>query len=211
MTVPLPPIPPRVARLPKDARGFPVPWFVHFNEDGTPDFRVVGRGKREHAWRNGRCWICGDYLGVHQIYAIGPMCAVTRTTSEPPSHRDCAEFAAKACPFLIRPRMRRNEKDLPEERTVPGVALDRNPGCVCLWESRASRFSDGNGSWLIRIEKPARVDWWAEGRPATRAEVLESISSGLPFLRDMAAKKGPESVLELQKYHAVAMKYVPHE
>ena len=59
---------------------------------------------RQRAFKRGLCWVCGEPLGVHKVYAIGPMCVINRTTSEPASHRDCAEFAVKACPFLLEGR-----------------------------------------------------------------------------------------------------------
>ena len=156
-------MPERVKRLPRDHRGFPIPWFVHW-QDGEPDFRVIAPRKLMNAFRTSRCWICGEPLGVHRVHLIGPMCLVNRVTSEPPSHRACAEFAAKACPFLTRPRMRRNEKDLPAGRTIAGIHIDRNPGCVCLYETlRVKPFKAGAGT-LFRLGEPLRIDWWAEGR-----------------------------------------------
>jgi hypothetical protein len=36
---------------------------------------------------------------------------------------------------------------------------------------------------LFELFEPHRVDWYAEGRPATRAEVTASIETGVPLLR----------------------------
>jgi len=209
MTVTLPVLPDRVKLLKRDERGFPVPWFVHWQDD-KPDFRVVSPDKIVTAHKFGRCWICGGTMGVHRVCVIGPMCVVNRVTSEPPSHRECAEFAAKACPFLTKPRMRRNEKDLPDERATVGMPIPRNPGCVCLYETRSvSPFKAGEG-YLFRLGEPTRIDWWAEGRQATRQEVLASIDSGYPFLLDTATKHdGPEGVAELQRMRAAALKLLP--
>jgi hypothetical protein len=104
----LPPLPARMRYLPISPKGFPVPWFVFIDEQtGIPDFRVIGPGKMRQAVTGDRCWLCGGILGKHRIFCIGPMCAINRITSEPPSHRECAEFAAEACPFLSQPRARR--------------------------------------------------------------------------------------------------------
>ena len=210
MTMSLSDMPERIKRLPRDHRGFPVPWFVHWI-DGEPDFRVIGPGKWNRAFRNRRCWVCGDVMGVHRVFVIGPMCVVNRVTSEPPSHRECAEFAAKACPFLTRPRMRRNEKDLPEHRQIAGIHFDRNPGATCLYETpSATPFRADGGGYLLRLGEPTRVDWWAEGRTATRAEVLAAIDSGYPILLDVARRfDGPESIPELEKMRDDAMRLVP--
>lgn len=206
MAVALPPMPDRMKLLKRDERGFPVPWFVHWQDD-KPDFRVISPGKLGMAYRNGRCWLCGGQMGMHRIYVIGPMCVINRVTSEPASHRDCAEFAAQACPFLTKPRMRRNEKDMPEAAvSAPGIHLDRNPGCVALYETRTVKTEGG----LFRLGDPDRIDWWAEGRQATREEVLASIDSGYPILLDVATKHdGPDGVKELTRLRDAAMRYLP--
>ena len=215
--VDLPTPPKRIARLPKDVRGFPVPWFVSWVSNGEecppampgaePDFRVIHRDARERAWKKSLCWICGEPMGVHKVYVIGPMCVVNRTTMEPANHRECAEYAARACPFLVRPRMRRLPRDDLAEIHVAGDMIERNPGAVCLYETPlAHPFNAGNG-WLIRLEAPTRVDWWAQGRQATRGEIEESILSGLPLLR--AHEEGPEAVAELARLTERALKLLP--
>ena len=219
MPISLPDMPARIKRLPKDERGYPVPAFVEWMLDGKPavrgggskpDFRYARPEFRARAFKQGLCWLCGEKLGQHRVYVIGPMCVINRTTMEPACHRDCAEFAAKACPFLVRPRQKRDAKGLDEEAHMDGVGLTRNPGCVCLYETKeATRFSDGAGGWLIRLGLPARVDWWAEGRQATRAEIQASIDSGYPLLEAEAWKNGVGAVDELARLAAVALKLLP--
>lgn len=224
MSVELPPPPPRVARLPRDSRGYPVPWFVEWARDGEkgpepaapgapgaiPYFQCVSEARRIKATRVGLCWVCGEPMGAHRVFVIGPMCVINRVSSEPPSHRDCAEFAAQACPFLVRPKMRRLPiDDLPDAHKPAGIMIERNPGCVALYETRLYRaFAVGDG-WLIRLGAPTRVDWWAKGRPATRAEILASIDSGYPTLRDIALEEGPEALAALEGLRERAMRCVP--
>ena len=207
-------MPVRMSRLPLSPKGFPVPWFVAFI-DGEPDFRVIGPGKIEIAVKKNRCWLCGDVLGSYKCFVLGPMCTVNRTSAEPPSHVECAQYAAVACPFLSKPNMRRNEKDLPEETKDPaGVMIKRNPGAVALWITKSFKpfnpdNKKGNGI-LFRIGDPTNVMWYAEGRPATRAEVDESIRTGLPILEDMAKQReGHNAVMMLKRQNEAAKKYLP--
>jgi hypothetical protein len=206
----LPPLPQRMRKLPIDERGYPVPSFVDY-VNGKPDFRTMNGGHFRRAIKFDRCWLCAEPLGRVRCFLIGPMCAVNRTTSEPPSHADCAIFAVKACPFLSHPMARRNTHGLPDEvEDVPGVHLDRNPGATAQWFVERTGYSlfDGGGTRpLLKIAEPVHVDWWREKRPATRAEIITSIESGLPALRALCENEGDRAALERQL--ANAMKYLP--
>lgn len=214
MTRPAPEMPARIAKLRRDpARPqFPVPWFVAW-VDGKPEFRVIGPGRIEAAVREARCWICGRQIhDTRAAFVVGPMCAVNRTSAEPPSHRDCAIYAAQACPFLTRPHMRRREAGLPEEATNPaGIAITRNPGVALVWVTRlpARARRDADGGLLFDIGEPTEALWFAEGRSAMRAEVEASIESGLPILREYAELDGPEALHELERRHATALELLP--
>jgi hypothetical protein len=229
MNQPLPPLPDRMQRLARDHRGFPVPWFVQWlDPDGkpalygavgaAPDFRIMDSTKLVRAVRERRCWVCGETLGRNMAFTIGPMCVVNRTTAEPPSHLECAEFSAKGCPFLTRPKMRRNEKDMPEHKPMAGFGLKRNPGATCIWVTReyspfrvrAGAQGGGDGV-LFRIGEPVSVHWYAEGRQATREEVMASIESGMPALLDVAHKDHEPSVAvqALHKQYDAAMPLLP--
>ena len=196
-------MPPEIARLPIDARGWPIPWFVDA-PNGIPDHRVVDGRKFARAVRERRCWLCGGKLGRVKASVLGPMCAITRTVSEPPGHPQCAKFAIAGCPFLSKPRARRNEKNLPEERRDPaGMALDRNPGVAALWESlsQSKPFNPIHGTHgtLFEVGPLYRISWWCEGRPATRAEVIASLRGGLPALVDAARLDGEEGLAALSE------------
>lgn len=197
--VTLPPMPSRIANLRRDERGYPVPYFVAWI-DGKPDFRVVHPDTISRCVRRRLCWICGEPMKATATFVLGPMCMVNRTNAEPPSHLECARFAAIACPFLTKPKMKRNEHDLPEgHREMPGMPLKRNPGCCIVWQTeRYSLFQAGNGM-LFDIGTPILVECYAEGRKATREEVLESISTGIPLLQKVAEEEGPRAVRELER------------
>ncbi len=145
----LPAPPPRIARLPRNHAGYPVPWFVAWI-DGTPDFRVIGEGRLDDAIRFRSCWLCGDPLGANAAFVLGPMCGITRTSPEPPSHRDCADYAARACPFLATPNMRRRETGIPEGAREPdGIMIRRNPGATLVWVSRTWQQQRGLNLWHV--------------------------------------------------------------
>ena len=180
----LPTLPPRIAALPVDGRGFHIPYFVAM-VDGEPDFRFADGEKRDNCMKFELCWICGQTLGHFKTFPVGPMCAVNRNTAEPPSHLDCALWAVKACPFLNNPKAVRRGDELTEanKANVAGIMIERNPGVTCVWTTpHFTRRDAGGGKWLFDIGSPESVSWWKEGRPATRAEVQESLKTGMPAL-----------------------------
>lgn len=185
----LPELPPLMRHLPIDERGYPVPFFVALI-DGKPDHRVADGAKMPRALKNRLCWLCGLGLGSDLAFVIGPMCSVTRTISEPPSHPQCARFAAVACPFMTRPRAKRRAAGLEEVDDLwepAGFGLKRNPGAVCVWTTKRFtpfRAQADNPGLLFELGEPISTEWFAEGRPATREEVEQSVESGLPLLME---------------------------
>lgn len=187
----LSPLTDRLAKLPVDERGYPVPWFVSWI-DGKPEFRAADARKWVRAVNERLCWCCGERLGVHLAFVIGPMCAINRTTAEPPTHLECAAWSVKGCPFLSKPQMvRREDKAYAKmcaenDVGVAGIMIERNPGVSLIWVTRKyTIFRDHQNQPLIEVGKPEYTSWWAFGRPATRAEVMASIESGLPKLLEL--------------------------
>lgn len=204
------PIPARMARRPINQRGFPIPWFVGCVK-GEYDFRAIDPPKLRDAYRRKLCWLCGEPLGRYFAFVIGPMCSVNRVSSEPPSHRDCAEYAVRACPFLSKPRMRRNEVDLPEHKSMPGNPVMHNPGAVLIWITRRYRIVPVTGGYLFEIGEPHELQWFAEGKRANRSQIMAAMDKGLPLLRAEARKEGTGAEVELEAQVERAMKLVPAE
>lgn len=202
-------VPVRLARRPRDPRGFIIPFFVAWmsngklvtEPDGEPDFRVVDHHRMVECVKQRKCWLCGEKLGVHLAFVLGPMCTINKVISEPPSHRECAEYALKVCPFLTRPRMRRNEKDLPTDHVeAAGRPFERNPGISAMWITRSYRpfkAHGGNQGVLFNVGPAEQVQWWKEGRLATRQEAMTALDDGYDVLRVDAEQEGPEALRAL--------------
>lgn len=202
----MPALPDRMRRLAIDARGYPVPWFVQWF-DGKPDFRVIDTPKLGTAHNQKLCWICGTPRGVHLAFAIGPMCVVNRTTSEPPAHYECAHFAVRACPFMILPKAQRREANLPEERYQAEGHITPNPGASAIYVTRTYKPFRHGRDVLFELGEPQRVEWYCEGREATRAEIQHSIDTGLPLLRAQAY--GDDGHALLDQLTAQAQRWLP--
>ena len=181
-------VPERISRLPRDKRGFPVPWFVQWI-DGQPHFPIMDSEKFARAVNHKRCWCCGQPLGGNLAFVIGPMCVVNRVTAEPPNHFDCALFALRNCPFMANPKVVRGltAADAKAMGTVvAGEMIDRNPGVGCMWVTKSYKLEKHGPGYLFRIGPAEKVSFWAHGREATRAEVMHSVDTGLPILRAKA-------------------------
>lgn len=208
----LPPLPARWLTRPLDHRGYPVPWFVAW-VNGRPDFRIIDSDKLPIAIKQRRCWCCGEILGKFLSFCLGPMCAITRTIGEPPSHRECIEWSARACPWLSLPKAKRREHNVPDGSTFSEFGLRRNPGVVLVWTTRSyTTFRDGQGGLLFSVGDPLELSWICEGRTATRAEIMESITTGLPHLEAIALAEGVDAYQQLEKQKLeVIEKLVPKE
>jgi hypothetical protein len=205
-------MPIRMMDLPIDPeRGYPVPWFVDWI-DGKPEFRLMSGEKWRRAIKQSLCWICGKRLGAYLVFVLGPMCGITRTTSEPPNHLTCARWAAQFCPFLSRPHMvRRGEEELAEQgaASMGGIGLSRNPGVALLWTARSFQvFRPEGGGMLITVGDAEYWEWWCEGRKATRQEVEHSIDTGLPYLEE-EARKQPGAMEDMHRRVQEFTRYLP--
>ena len=184
-------LPSRMQGLPIDERGYVVPWFVDWI-DGKPEFRAMDQRKWLDAIQFKKCWVCGQKMGRFMTFVAGPMCGINRTSPEPPSHLECAQWSARNCPFLNNPEQeRRVDSKCPmNPHNVAGFSITRNPGVTMLWTTRTYNvFNDGRDRPLITFGDPESIEWYACGRIAIRSEVEASIESGLPALIAMAQRQ----------------------
>jgi hypothetical protein len=200
----------RIAKLPVDERGYPIPFFVKYI-DGKPDLRIADGEKWKLCVKTNLCWVCGEPLGAFKSFVIGPMCIVNRVSGDPPAHLECAHFSARACPFLTKPQMVRREDERTKDQTASGgILIPRNPGVMALWTTKSYKVeSDGMGGHVLRLADPDSISFWREARPATRAEIIESIETGLPKLEAMCANDRDRKHLKDQV--KAALKYLPQK
>lgn len=157
------PIPTRMAHLPLDARGLPVPHFASMI-DGVATPSVPDVAKLAPALRNKLCWCCGEKLGQHLAFVGGTVMSISRGCGDPPSHLECCEYAARVCPFLSSP-------NLTEAKASPSV--------ICVYVTKACRpftTKDKRGQgFMVELGPPEQILWFSRGREATREEVRESV------------------------------------
>lgn len=180
-------VPRHMADLPLDERGYPIPWFVAWI-DGKPDFRIANASRVRQAVIGSRCWICGGALGRFRSFVIGPAGAMNRVHSEPPSHHECAQYALHVCPFLVLPKAHRRPANMPVESYAPDGLDPSNVAVVIEWITRRARTFKAERSLLFELGEPESVNWFTEGRDATRAEVQQALTQATEKLLGMAGE-----------------------
>jgi hypothetical protein len=99
------PIPPRMAHLPKDSRGYPIPHTVVIRH-GRPHFTVNEEHLRQQCIAEDRCPICAGKLFRLRWSVGGPLSAFHDHGAylDPPMHEECVHYALQVCPYLAAPR-----------------------------------------------------------------------------------------------------------
>ncbi len=78
---------------------YPVPFIVQW-VDGKPDFRIVDAKKWDRCVNEHLCSICGVRLGEFCYLIGGPITERNHLFFDPPTHRECALYAAVVCPYV---------------------------------------------------------------------------------------------------------------
>ena len=151
MTLRPTPVPPAIAALPRDPRGYPIPAITPRDAEGRPTFAITGTARTLVCAVERRCSICGTPMAPGPVYrviaaaeteALAAAQAAGRTVTnkapspEPPGHRECMLFAAFTCPFLARPNARRGQ-----DAHVFGESLTRGT-------ARGSATDDTSGTQI---------------------------------------------------------------
>ena len=100
------PIPPSLAHLPLDTRGYPIFEMIVRDASGKAHFAVNDELKRQKIIKEERCSLCGKPLLRARWLVGGPLSSFTENGAylDPPMHHECMTYALKVCPYLAAPR-----------------------------------------------------------------------------------------------------------
>lgn len=100
-------LPARIAALPVcPKRKLPIPFITTIFEDGTGDFSRINPAQVELAVKLRLCGVCGQHVGHWIAFLGGPYSASDNGAyTEPGLHEECAEWALKLCPYMLRQRV----------------------------------------------------------------------------------------------------------
>jgi hypothetical protein len=179
------PMPPRIAALPRDSRGYPIPWNVMRDDAGDPIFTVNDSVKHVQALTGSLCPICGQPHDGTIWFIGGPRSAFDPNGFflDAPAHEDCLEYALQTCPYLGAPLyvspgnlIERNKSKVPAGTALVDHTQDPNrPEMFVMVESRGTLiYPRDSGLWL-RPNGRLRTRFWRNGQQLAEIEGLRIV------------------------------------
>lgn len=201
------PIPERMQKLDRDARGYPVPFNILRDDQGKPHFTINDHAKARRCILERRCPICGDEHDETLWFAGGPLSALHAKGAyfDQPMHAECVHYAMQVCPYLAAPKYTGRidtgtlkPDNLKGERTfLDPTVMPERPDLFLLVEAKG--YSARRE--LYRVEgklleqfylKPTRpyvrIEHWMHGRQLTQEEATRVLPGlGAMLLQHAAA------------------------
>ncbi len=147
-------IPSFLSHLKTDARGYPVPFFVPWI-GGKPDFRMLDANKQKMCVEKNLCSICGKKLHEYQYFITGPMGKMNGVHSDPPMHKDCAEYSINVCPHLHFEKAERNDREdyYKESKEGNTAAIYDKPKELFIIKADRFKFIPGPQGQLVKFRE----------------------------------------------------------
>lgn len=159
------PVPPAIALLPKDRRGYPIPYSAEIKPDGTPDFTTINMMKWLKAYKFRLCGICGKSMHGRLFFIGGPLLVANRYSFDHPMHEDCARYSLQVCPFLSMLRAHYQKlKEGREDRVTIATTSQEKPDQFALAKARSYTLEKVKGDALLHASPWESVTWWKEGK-----------------------------------------------
>jgi hypothetical protein len=180
------PLPKPMRTLPRDPRGYPIPYIVLVDASKQAQFTINDVRKVSVCIKRRLCAICGKRMDVADMwFAGGSRCFLHPLGAfiDPPMHMECGTYAMEVCPFLAARRYtgridaaKLDPADLPEGMSLVDVPY-MNPrlpalfGFGCARAIGYHRKPDGSGIFVVNDWR--YVEWWKAGERVNAPETGE--------------------------------------
>jgi hypothetical protein len=159
------PMPPGVAALPRDRRGYPVFATIApsegIAEDGKVDFRMLNVEAHVRCARERRCAICDEKLDALFVFIGGPMCVKARVFGDMALHPGCADYARRVCPFLVNAERQYDLRDKDGTTFDSNVITIKPKRLVLYYTDNYLLLPGGRGNKPVLVVPPATyVEWF---------------------------------------------------
>lgn len=123
-------VPTRMKSLPRDRRGYPIPFVVLTDSSGEPNFRLDDAKKVHHCMINRLCGLCGQPLKDDMWVTGGAKRILSDIIPfiDAALHFSCGKYALQVCPFMASPVYNRTltEKQI-DKNKYPGLNFALQP------------------------------------------------------------------------------------
>jgi hypothetical protein len=176
------PVPESMRRL-RVFAGLPVPWYAEWRDD-KPVYGVpVSDEKFKRAAVSHVCIMCGARLRRRAAFVGDAAVAIRQRTAVPPAHSDCAHWA------------------LGHLRVISTATHFHR--VKVLWVTRIWKWL---GARIFDIGVPEAVEWYLEGRSATRAEVDPTLDREV---YELACSAWPGGLEDLRRRRDKLKRWLP--
>jgi len=184
------PMPPRIAKLPRDARGYPVPYIVMRDKTGKPLFAANDADLVHRCLKQKLCPTCGEKLGKEKWFIGGPNSAFHPNGAyiDSAEHYECATYSLQACPHLSRPDHQQylSEKVIAKMQTrvdeaqllIDPTMTPGRPDVFVLVMSFGQQFKPapiGQNPYVVPLRPYHAVEFWQHGERLAFADGLEIV------------------------------------
>jgi hypothetical protein len=175
-------MPERVAALDRDKRGYPIPFVVFREADGTPDFVVNDAAKTWRCALDMLCHVCGTPHGPNPWFGGGPGNALLNgdvaVYIDGPMHHECLHYALQACPHLAGKLLKPVQLQAVQQRlagqgvrTVDNTVVAGVPAVFVAVQAWVYRVDRRQEHLVYEVLKPFRkTEYWAHGAMLPRDE-----------------------------------------
>jgi hypothetical protein len=175
------PMPPRIAKLPQDHRGYPIPVSVLRDREGRPHFTINDEQVNKSIRSEYRCGICGEKLDGDVWFVGGPASAFHAQGRyfDSAVHHDCGQYALKVCPYLAVPSYGRRIddatlKDKSMHVLIDATQDDRRPIVFVLARTTTYTIDRDNMPPVLNPRRPWKeVEFWRFGEQLTQEKAEE--------------------------------------
>lgn len=199
------PIPERMQTLPKDARGYPIPFNVFRDDVGAPHFAINDHAKAMECITRRLCPICGGPHTRTAWMAGGPLSAFHPHGSyfDQPMHEECVKYAIVVCPYLAMPKYAKridtktlNPEHVSEHRVFADLTqMPDRPDPFVLVETQGVEVQASKQHRATVHLRPVRpylsVEFWSKGARISYAEAC-SLTPSIAVLSPGTSLKGLE-------------------
>lgn len=196
------PMPKGIAALDRDHRGYPIFYAIQ-QPTGGYDFKAIVWDQVQRCAERRLCGLCGRPLGYWIVFIGGPKSCQNRWFSDPPMHRECAEYAWQVCPYLLRGGYDRSHTErarrVAQEDPTGYMGKPEKMGFFTTrsyeWKQQTRRHGFDRvpfGQELFKAAPATQIEWrepsHGHDHPRTEAEPAPGAAAGDPAAQADAAR-----------------------